>query len=131
MRLLNSLSKVNNWTEFTLSQREYSKKDQGTRFELLTKELFRLDPLYTSWNRNVWLSSELPVRVQKILNLKSDIGFDLILEDNDGRLIPVQCKYHSDPSRNVGWKEASTFVELLNLLEFRSCAAALRASLQL
>ena len=118
MRLLNSLSKVNNWTEFTLSQREYSKKDQGTRFELLTKELFRLDPLYTSWIRNVWLSSELPVRVQKILNLKSDIGFDLILEDNDGRLIPVQCKYHSDPSRNVGWKEASTFVGLYNDKKF-------------
>ena len=114
MRLLNSLNKVSNWTEFTVSQREYSKKDQGTRFELLTKELFRLDPLYTSWIRNVWLSSELPVRVQKILNLKSDIGFDLILEDNDGRLIPVQCKYHSDPSRNVGWKEASTFVGLYN-----------------
>lgn len=114
MHLLNSLSKVNNWTEFTVSQREYSKKDQGTRFELLTKELFRLDPLYTSWIRNVWLSSELPIRVQKILNLKSDIGFDLILEDNDGLLIPVQCKYHSDPNRNVGWKEASTFVGLYN-----------------
>ncbi|MDA9278994.1 DEAD/DEAH box helicase family protein [Schleiferiaceae bacterium] len=60
------------------------------------------------------MSTELPIRVQKALNLKSDIGFDLILEDNDGLLIPVQCKYHSDPNRNVGWKEASTFVGLYN-----------------
>mgnify|MGYP000041130620 CR=1 FL=1 len=46
-----------------------------------------------------------------------DIGFDLILRDKLGNYIPVQCKYHSDRSRNVGWKEASTFFGLYNSSE--------------
>ena len=114
MHLLKSLHNLKDWNDFASSQSNFNKKQQGTRFELLTKELFLRHPLYKSWIQNVWLSTELPIRVQKALNLKSDIGFDLILEDNDGLLIPVQCKYHSDPNRNVGWKEASTFVGLYN-----------------
>lgn len=114
MNLYNSLLNLTNWSDFESSQRDFNKKQQGTRFELLTKELFTRHPLYNSWIQNVWLSTELPTWIQKTLNLKSDIGFDLILEDNVGSLIPVQCKYHSDPSRNVGWKEASTFVGLYN-----------------
>lgn len=114
MNLYHSLQNLTNWNDFESSQSNFNKKQQGTRFELLTKELFTWHPLYRGWIRNAWLSTELPIWVQKTLNLKSDIGFDLILEDNEGSLIPVQCKYHSDPNRNVGWKEASTFVGLYN-----------------
>lgn len=114
MNLYHSLQNLTNWNDFESSQRNFNKKQQGTRFELLTKELFTWHPLYRGWIQNAWLSTELPIWVQKTLNLKSDIGFDLILEDNEGSLIPVQCKYHSDPNRNVGWKEASTFVGLYN-----------------
>ena len=126
MNLYNSLLNLTNWSDFESSQRDFNKKQQGTRFELLTKELFTRHPLYNSWIQNVWLSTELPIWVQKALNLKSDIGFDLILEDNDGLLIPVQCKYHGDPNRNVGWKEASTFVGLYN--DKRICEQAFLCS---
>lgn len=84
MNLYNSLLNLTNWSDFESSQRDFNKKQQGTRFELLTKELFTRHPLYNSWIQNVWLSTELPTWIQKTLNLKSDIGFDLILEDNDG-----------------------------------------------
>ena len=44
-----------------------------------------------------------------VVGIGTDIGIDVLLKDEDGNYIPVQCKYHSDPKQDVGWKEASTF----------------------
>ena len=52
---------------------------------------------------------EVPERVKQELGLGEDVGFDLLIEDKQGNYIPVQCKYHSDPKKNLTWEEASTF----------------------
>lgn len=85
-------------------------KRKGDAFELLCKYYFILHPKNEHLNREkVWLLSEVPVAVKKELGLGEDTGFDLLLQDKTGNYIPVQCKYHSDPKKNLSWDEASTF----------------------
>jgi predicted helicase len=89
-------------------------KGLGDSFEKLAFTYFLTDPKFQNI-KNVWRQKDIPFEVQSLLGLPTnDIGIDLLLESTDGDFYPVQCKYHSDPNRAVGWKEASTFIGLLN-----------------
>ena len=117
MDVVKSFKGLSNWTDFENSQVDLTSKEKGDRFEYITKLYFQLHHKYSTWIKDVWLSHELDTQIKKKLSLDGDIGFDLILRDKLGNYIPVQCKYHSDRSRNVGWKEASTFFGLYNSSE--------------
>lgn len=57
--------------------------------------------------------SEVPSIVLEHLELPShDLGIDLIVKTGD-EYHAIQCKYHSDKTSNVTFKEVSTFVSLL------------------
>jgi predicted helicase len=89
-------------------------KGLGDSFEKLAFTYFQTDPKFQNI-KNVWRQKDIPFDVQSLLGIPTnDIGIDLLLESTDGDFYPVQCKYHSDPNRAVGWKEASTFIGLLN-----------------
>lgn len=98
------------WMDFNKALSLLDSKRKGDAFELLCKYYFILHPKNEHINREkVWLLSEVPVAVKKELGLGEDTGFDLLLQDKTGNYIPVQCKYHSDPKKNLSWDEASTF----------------------
>ena len=92
-------------------------KGLGDGFEKLAYTYFQTDPKFQNI-KNVWRQKDIPFDVQSLLGIPTnDIGIDLLLESTDGDFYPVQCKYHSDPNRAVGWKEASTFIGLLNSIQ--------------
>ncbi len=92
-------------------------KGLGDSFEKLAYTYFHTDPKFQNI-KNVWRQKDIPFDIQSLLGLPTnDIGIDLLLESTDGDFYPVQCKYHSDPNRAVGWKEASTFIGLLNSIQ--------------
>ena len=89
-------------------------KAKGDSFEKLALAYFRTDPKFQNI-KNVWHQRDIPYDVRSHLGLPTnDIGIDILLESVDGEYYPVQCKFHSDPNRAVGWKEASTFIGILN-----------------
>jgi superfamily II DNA or RNA helicase len=89
-------------------------KAKGDSFEKLALAYFRTDPKFQNI-KNVWHQRDIPYDVRSHLGLPTnDIGIDILLESVDGDYYPVQCKFHSDPNRAVGWKEASTFIGILN-----------------
>ena len=89
-------------------------KAKGDSFEKLALAYFRTDPKFQNI-KNVWHQRDIPYDVRSQLGLPSnDLGIDILLESVDGEYYPVQCKFHSDPNRAVGWKEASTFIGILN-----------------
>jgi superfamily II DNA or RNA helicase len=89
-------------------------KAKGDSFEKLALAYFRTDPKFQNI-KNVWHQREIPYDVRSNLGLPTnDLGIDILLESVDGDYYPVQCKFHSDPNRAVGWKEASTFIGILN-----------------
>ena len=98
------------WMDFNKALSLLDSKRKGDAFELLCKYYFILHPKNEHINREkVWLLSEVPMAVKKELSIGEDTGFDLLLQDKQGNYIPVQCKYHSDPKKNLTWEEASTF----------------------
>jgi predicted helicase len=89
-------------------------KNLGDSFEELAITYFKTDPKFQNV-KNIWHQKEIPFSVLSRVGIPTnDIGIDILLETEEGDLYPVQCKYHSDPDRAVGWKEASTFIGLLN-----------------
>ena len=101
---------ITTWKDFELQLLGLDKKSKGDAFELLCKYYFQFHPKNEHIYRDhVWLLNEVPGKVKKELGLGEDVGFDLLLKDKQGNYIPVQCKYHSDPKKNLTWEEASTF----------------------
>ena len=85
-------------------------KGLGDSFEKLAYTYFHSDPKFQNI-KNVWRQKDIPFDVQSLLGLPTnDIGIDLLLESTDGDFYPVQCKYHSDPNRAVGWISWSDFL---------------------
>ena len=98
------------WTDFKASQAKLGNKAAGDAFELLCKYYFKFHPKNENVDsERIWLLREIPESIKRELNLNEDTGFDLLLQDKQGNYIPVQCKYHSDPRKNLTWEEASTF----------------------
>jgi len=104
--------KSKNWKDFNNSLLELNKKEKGNAFELLTKCYFKVHPVYKFYDE-VWLIDEVPSNELKKIGIPSqDLGIDLIAK-NGKEYHAIQCKYHSDKSKSVSFKEVSTFLSML------------------
>lgn len=101
------------WADLTKYQSTLSKKEKGDFFEFLTKQFLKLDPVYATKLKHVWLLNEVPSKVRKELNLtEKDMGIDIIAETKLGDYWAVQCKYREDENHALTWRELSTFTGL-------------------
>jgi superfamily II DNA or RNA helicase len=117
------ISQCSSWDDFvelvnTLPKSNTTEK--GDYFERLTQVYLQTHPTYSSKLKHVYLLNDktIPERLRDKLNLpENDEGIDLICETNSGEYWSVQCKYKSDQSSALTYKELSTF----NSLSFNSC----------
>ena len=113
MDIKSLLKEINSWDEFQNRLTQLTKKEKGDAFELLTKLYFTIDPVLSDYYDEVWLLQEIPQKVLEHLQLPSqDLGIDLIAK-HDNEYHAIQCKYHSEKSTSVTFKEVSTFISLL------------------
>lgn len=76
----------------------------GKAFELFAKSYFLCEPTIRDEYKQVWLFNEAPLKVKQQLGVgHKDYGIDLILEDHEGRLSVVQCKFKQDQNAVVSW----------------------------
>jgi superfamily II DNA or RNA helicase len=117
------ISKCRSWDEFVELVNALPKtknKEKGDLFERLTHVYLQTQPTYRSKLKNVYLLSDktIPERLRTKLNLPdNDEGIDLVCETYSGEYWSVQCKYKSDQSAALTYKELSTF----NSLSFNAC----------
>lgn len=117
------ISKCRSWDEFVELVNALPKtknKEKGDLFERLTQVYLQTQPTYRSKLKNVYLLSDktIPERLRTKLNLPdNDEGIDLVCETYSGEYWSVQCKYKSDQSAALTYKELSTF----NSLSFNAC----------
>ena len=105
--------KAVDWQSFAMQFESLDNKAKGDIFEIVTKEYLRTDPVYSTKLREVWLLNEVPLKVREFLKLpNTDQGIDIIAETLEGEYWAIQCKYHSDATHNVTWREVSTFTGL-------------------
>jgi superfamily II DNA or RNA helicase len=103
---------INSWDDFRERLASLNKKEKGNSFELLTKLYFKINPIY-SFYEEVWLFDEVPSKELEYLGLPpQDLGIDLIAKHGN-EYHAIQCKYHSDKTSSVTFKEVSTFISLL------------------
>jgi len=106
------LKECRSWSDFQDLLKTYNKKEKGNAFELLTKLYFKINPVYSFYDE-VWLFDEVPSKELEYLSLPSqDLGIDLIAKQGN-EYHAIQCKYHSDKTSSVTFKEVSTFISLL------------------
>lgn len=109
---LEILKKCNSWSDFQTLLQGMDNKQKGTAFELLTQQFFKLNPVYSFYD-DVWLLNEAPDKVLKHLAIpRQDLGIDIIAKKGT-EYHAIQCKYHSDQTNSVTFKEVSTFLTLL------------------
>ena len=102
-----------NWESYKKSISELSNKGKGDSFERLTFHYLKNEPQYATKLKEVWLLSDVPVKIHKKLNLPNqDQGIDLICETNEGEYWAVQSKYHEDETTSQTWNSLSTFTGL-------------------
>jgi superfamily II DNA or RNA helicase len=107
-----NFSKISSWDDFKKKLTSLNKKEKGNYFEHLTKLYFKINPIYSFYDE-VWLFDEVPSRELEYLGLPShDLGIDLIAKQGN-EYHAIQCKYHSDKTSSVTFKEVSTFISLL------------------
>ena len=100
------------WDDFKERLTSLNNKEKGNAFELLTKLYFKINPLYEQYDE-VWLFDDVPTKELEYLGLPShDLGIDLIAKQGK-EYHAIQCKYHSDKTSSVTFKEVSTFISLL------------------
>jgi len=105
--------KAVDWQSFAMQLESLDNRAKGDIFEIVTKEYLRTDPVYSTKLREVWLLNEVPLKVREFLKLpNTDQGIDIIAETLEGEYWAIQCKYHSDATHNVTWREVSTFTGL-------------------
>ena len=103
---------LNSWKDFEKALLSLNKKEKGNAFEQLTKFYFQLDPAHRTYYDEVWLFSELPQKHLEKLGLPSqDLGIDLIARVGE-EYHAIQCKYHTDNTTSVTFKEVATFLSL-------------------
>ena len=118
--LISQCSSWDNFVKLLNSLPKGQTKDKGDLFERLTQVYLQTHPTYSSKLKHVYLLNDktIPERLRDKLNLpENDEGIDLICETNSGEFWSVQCKYKSDQSSALTYKELSTF----NSLSFNSC----------
>jgi superfamily II DNA or RNA helicase/transposase len=109
------LSSCRSWDEVRrVADSLPNKKEQGDLFEALVCHYLRLDPVYQSLLDDVWLLRDVPAEVRAALDLRGDIGIDLVCKTREGKYWAVQAKYRTDPQQALSWKkDLSTFAGLV------------------
>jgi len=111
--LVKALENINSWEEFLGTAKSVSLKERGDMFEVLTKYFLQIDPIYSTQIADIWLWSEIPPSVKEELHLSGrDMGIDLVARTKDNKFWAVQCKYRTDVTGSLTWREISTFVGL-------------------
>ena len=117
------ISRCTSWDDFVElanSLPKSSTTEKGYLFERLTQVYLQTHPTYSSKLKHVYLLSDKKIseRLRTTLNLpENDEGIDLICETVSGEYWSVQCKYKSDQTSALTYKELSTF----NSLSFNVC----------
>jgi len=107
------IQNANSWKEFSSELSLLGEKDKGTAFEELSRLYFLTEPTFRTKIQKIWHHSDVPQDVVDELGLqKPEIGVDLIAQVNDGTYWAIQCKWHQDQTRNVSYKELSTFFSI-------------------
>ena len=83
-----------------------SKREKGEKFEKLMKNWFLTTKLYADNIKNIWLWDEFPYRDQFG---GSDSGIDLVIYNEEGEFIAVQCKFYS-PNVKISKSDVDTFI---------------------
>jgi superfamily II DNA or RNA helicase len=78
---------------------------RGDAFERVVAHFLRLDP--SRGIRRVWTWLEWPGRLAAGISA-TDLGIDLVAEDDQGELVGVQVKFRLDPRSHLRWEEVST-----------------------
>ena len=110
----------NSWNQFAskvnqLGNGREQNKTKGDVFELFTCLYLASDPIFSSKLESIWHHSNVPYPIVEKLDLQlPEIGIDLITKSKDGDIWALQCKYHSDISKNVSYEEVSTFFSITN-----------------
>ncbi len=90
-------------------------KTAGKIFEKFCKYYYLSELSLKLEYKHVWSFREIPDNIRKRLNLsKIDHGVDLVLEDNEGKLSVVQCKFKNNQNSSICWskdKLANLFAE--------------------
>ena len=78
--------------------------EAGKLFELMAKYYFLYEPSICAEFKRVWLYDEVPSQLKKDLDLpKIDHGIDILLQNQDGFYIGLQCKRHKDQTKMISW----------------------------
>ena len=105
------IKKINSFEDFYDAIGKYDKNKKGDLFEILTKYIFLLHPLYSQTTKNIWLNEEVKLSKRVNLNMpKIDKGIDLVLEHTNGHYYGIQAKFRMQRYSNISWKELATFV---------------------
>ena len=111
--LAKAVRSCRSWNDFSKAFASLPEKQKGDLFEELVKGFLLLDPEYATKISEVWIHHEVPSAIRKKLHLPdSDQGIDLIAKTKQGEFWAIQCKYRTDSTRPIPWKEISTFTGL-------------------
>ena len=115
----------NNWSEFRRNigklDEDRFKKIKGDIFELITSLYFVNNPIYTTKLTNLWRSTNIPIQILELLDLrKPEIGVDLLAESNDGTYWAIQCKYKQDIRENISYGDLRSFFSITERPQTRS-----------
>lgn len=90
----------------SLEEASKSKREKGSKFEILIKNWFLTTKLYTDNIKNIWLWDEFPYRDQFG---GSDSGIDIVIHNQEDEFIAVQCKFYS-PNVKISKSDVDTFI---------------------
>ena len=115
----------NNWSEFRRNigklDEDRFKKIKGDIFELITSLYFVNNPIYTTKLTNLWRSTNIPIQILDLLDLrKPEIGVDLLAESNNGTYWAIQCKYKQDIRENISYGDLRSFFSITERPQTRS-----------
>lgn len=104
------------WTQihqYLIDKYQNDLSNAGRDFEQFAKHYFLCEPSVCHEYKQVWLFKDVPLKIRNKLGLgQRDYGIDLVLEDQEGRLSVVQCKFKKDQDSSLSWSKD----KLANLL---------------
>ncbi|MEJ6467290.1 DEAD/DEAH box helicase [Fusobacterium ulcerans] len=89
-----------------MEEESFSKRDKGTRFEVLIKNWFLSTPLYCDNINEIWLWDKFPYREQFG---GSDSGIDLVILTQENEFWAIQCKFYSEKNK-IDKADVDTFI---------------------
>lgn len=89
-----------------LEKNSESKREKGSKFEILIKNWFLTKKLYADNIKEIWLWDEFPYRDQFG---GSDSGIDLVICNEKDEFIAIQCKFYKQDSE-ISKSDVDTFI---------------------